>query len=125
MQVKPVELNWLMVTNDIGAGARLSCELMQIRLEKIKHLRYAKKLGFIPDRNEIEINQDPCLFNRDKFLLKRKLTDYPGFLAFHNSFLTYLAYFSPLAGMLHRLLYLFREPSYDYKRHSNHDHPSD
>jgi hypothetical protein len=29
-----------------------------------------------------------------------------------------LAYFSPLAKLLHRLLYLFREPFYDYS------HPS-
>lgn len=112
----PVELNWVLVANDIGAGARLACELMQISLEKIPHLRYAKRLGFIPDLDEIVINQNLRPFLKEKFVLKREWTDYPGFLAFHNPFLAYLAYFSPLAEVLHHILYLFREPFYEYRR---------
>ena len=112
----PVELNWVLVANDIGAGARLACELMQVSLEKIPHLRYAKELGFIPELDEIIINQDIRPFLREKFILRREWTDYPGFLAFHNPFLAYLAYFSPLAEILHRTLYLFREPFYEYER---------
>jgi len=112
----PVELNWVLVANDIGAGARLACELMQISLEKIPHLRYAKRLGFIPDLDKIVINRNLKPFLKEKFVLKRELTDYPGFLAFHSPFLAYLAYFSPLAEILHRILYLFREPFYEYRR---------
>lgn len=112
----PVELNWMLVTNNIGAGARLACELMQIQLDKIEHLRYAKKLGYIPDLNEIEINQDIHPFVVQRFSLRREWTDYPGFLAFHNPFIAYLAYFSPLADLLHRILYLFREPFYNYNK---------
>jgi len=109
---QPVELNWLLIANDIGAGDRLACELMQIPIEKVPHLRYAKKLGLIPNLDEIEVNQDLKPFMRERFILKREWTDYPGFLAFHNPFFAYLAYFSPLAGILHRILYLFREPFY-------------
>jgi uncharacterized protein (DUF362 family) len=39
----PVQLNWGLVTNDIGTGARLACELMQVQPEKISHLKYAKE----------------------------------------------------------------------------------
>lgn len=116
MRGQPVELNWVLVADDIGAGARLACELMQIPLERVPHLRYAKEMGLIPDREEILINQDVKPFLKEKFILRREWTDYPGFLAFHSPFLAYLAYFSPLAETLHRILYLFREPFYDYRR---------
>lgn len=112
----PIELNWVLVTSDIGAGARLACELMQIPLEKITHLRYARQLGFIPDFNEIEINQGIQPFLKEKFVLKRKWTDYPGLIAFNIPFVAYLAYFSPFAELLHRILYLFREPFYEHRR---------
>lgn len=115
----PVELNWVLVTNDIGAGARLACELMQISLEKIRHLKYAKKFGLVPDLNEIELNKDIKPFLKEKFFLKTDWTDYPGYLAFHIPFISYLAYFSPLADLLHRVLYLFREPFYDYHKYSS------
>jgi len=52
---------------------------------------------------------------RDQFYLKRVWTDLPGYLAFHSSALSYLGYFSPVAGVLHKLLYLFRKPFYDYE----------
>jgi uncharacterized protein (DUF362 family) len=118
MRGHPVELNWILVTNDLGAADRLACELMQIPLERIPYLKYAQELGFIPEKNEIIINQDIKPFRREKFFLRREWTDYPGFLAFHNPFLAYLAYFSPLAEVLHRILYLVREPFYNYQRQS-------
>lgn len=110
----PVELDWLLVTNDIGAGARICCELMQIPLTKIAHLRYAQNLGFIPELKDIQLNQDIRPYIIERFILQRKWTDYPGLLAFHHPFLAYIAYFSPLAKILHKLLYIFREPLYDY-----------
>lgn len=116
MRGTPVLLNWVAAVNDIGSGARLGCELMQIPLEKINHLKYARKLGWIPDLADIELNQDIRPFIKEKFYLKRVWTDFPGFLAFHSSTIAYLGYFSPLADLLHRILYLFREPFYDYKK---------
>src|SRR5437764_4595460 len=49
----PVALDWLLVADDIGAGARLCCELMQVPLAQIAHLRYAERAGAVPARNEI------------------------------------------------------------------------
>lgn len=115
MRGEPVKLNWVLLANDFGAGAALACELMQVKLNKIKHLKYAQKLGCIPARENIQVNQSLQPFIKQKFYLKREWTDWPGYLAFYNPFLAYLAYFSPLSDLLHRLLYLFRKPFYDYK----------
>lgn len=112
----PVELNWVLVANSIGAGAALACELMQVPLNNIEHLRYAKKLGYIPDLSDIHLNTGITPFIKEKFYLKRKWTDLPGVMAFRNPLIAYLAYFSPLADFLHRILYLFREPFYEYNK---------
>jgi len=109
---KAVQLNWLMVTDNIGAGARLTCELMQIPMAKVRHLRYAERQGHIPERHNIELNEDLTKFLKEEFALKRTWTDYPGYLAFNGRFFAYLAYFSPVSEILHRLLYLVREPFY-------------
>jgi uncharacterized protein (DUF362 family) len=111
---QPVALNWVCVTNSIGAGARIACELMQINLRRIAHLRFAESRGLVPALADIEINTGLQPFLGPRFYLKRRWTDIPGYLAFHNSALTYVAYFSRWAKPLHRLLYVFREPFYDY-----------
>jgi uncharacterized protein (DUF362 family) len=116
-----VALDWLLVTDDIGAGARICCDLMQVPLGKIRHLRYAERQGAIPRRTEIETNRDIAPFVRDRFRLRRRWTDYPGYLAFNSKSIAHLAYFSPLATFLHKALYLFREPFYDYEQ----NRPSD
>jgi uncharacterized protein (DUF362 family) len=110
----PVALNWIAVTDSIGAGARLACELMQVPLRSIKHLALAEKRGLIPTMSQIETNADPASFVGPKFVLKRQWTDLPGVAAFNSRALAQVAYFSPLAGPLHKLLYMFREPFYDY-----------
>ena len=38
-----------------------------------------------------------------------------GYNAFQSGFLSYLAYHSPLASILHKILYLFREKFYDHE----------
>lgn len=114
MKGRAIPLNWVLVSNSIGSGAQIGCDLMGVQLEKIVHKKYAKKMGFIPDRKDIEVSQDISALIREPFKLKRKWTDWPGYLAFYNPWIAYLAYFSPLAGFLHKLLYLVREPFYDH-----------
>lgn len=116
---KAVELDWLMLSNDLGAAAQIACDLMQIPLNSIGHLQYARKLGFIPDRNMISLNCDIKPFLKEKFYLKRVWTDFPGFLAFKSPTIAWIAYFSPLSKLLHKILYLFRTPFYDYEKYSN------
>jgi uncharacterized protein (DUF362 family) len=111
----PVRLGWVCVTNDIGAGARLGCELMGVPLEKVGHLRYAESQGLIPTLDEIELNTELEPFRGPVFYLRRDWTDLPGLMAFQNSALAHIAYFSRWSALLHRLLYKFREPFYAYR----------
>lgn len=115
MRGEAVELQWLMVTDDIGAGARLCCELMQVPLEDIRHLRYAEGRGAIPARSDIKLNQELTPFLGPRFHLHRAWTDYPSLFAFRSRTVAYVAYYSPLSSALHKLLYRFREPFYDYE----------
>lgn len=110
-----VALNWVCVANSIGTGARIATKLMQVDLEATDHLRYAESLGMVPDLSAIHLNQDLAPYVGPRFYLKRAWTDLPGLMAFRSSMLAQVAYFSPLSGFLHRLLYQFREPFYEYK----------
>jgi hypothetical protein len=68
----------------------------------------------VPPFETIALNQSLDPFIAGPFHRRLALTDYPGLLAFRVPALAQLAYFSPVAGLLHRLLYLFRRPFYDY-----------
>lgn len=109
MKGDPVELNWLMLADDLYSADTLCCQMMQIDPESVYYLRPVSAV------KDMEISQDYSKFIGPRFYLKREWTDYPGLWAFRSPFLSYMAYFSPLAGFLHKLLYLFRKPFYDYK----------
>ena len=69
----------------------------------------------LPEIEQIDFSQDWRRFVKEKFYLERQWTDYPGFLAFRSRLLAYVAYYSPAASLLHKILYLFRQPFYNYK----------
>jgi len=115
MRGDPIELNWLLVANDLVAADRVCCRLMGIGEERVPHLQHFKRQGWWTDFEKIQISQPLEPLAKEKFYLKREWTDYPGFVCFHNSFLAWLGYHSPLAGFAHWLLYLFRKPFYDYE----------
>lgn len=115
---RPVKLGWVMVADGLGAADRVACELMQVPVRFIRHLRYAQQLGLVPELHEIALNCSLKPFIGERFLLKRVLTDLPGYLAFNSPVLAWIAYFSPMADLLHKLLYLFRKPFYDYDRYA-------
>lgn len=109
-----VELGWLAVTDGLGVGARLACELMQVDLDSVSHLRYARRMGAVPELTGIELNTDLSSFCGPKFTLSRRWTDLPGYLAFRSPTLARLAYFSPYSTRLHTMLDRVRRPFYDY-----------
>ncbi len=111
-----VELNWLLVANDLVAADRVCCRLMQLDETKVKYLRYFQSRGWWPEFPDIRLRNDWEQFRKAQFYLQRKWTDLPGLVCFNNSFLAWLGYRSPLAGFAHWLLYLFREPFYDYDK---------
>jgi uncharacterized protein (DUF362 family) len=110
----PVELNWLLVSNDLVAADRVCCRLMQLDEMDVRHLRYFRSRGWWPEFSNIRLRPDWEQFRKTRFYLRRKWTDLPGLACFNNAFLAWLGYHSPLAGFAHWLLYLFREPFYNY-----------
>jgi uncharacterized protein (DUF362 family) len=116
MEGDPIELNWVIMSDDLFWADFLCCRLMGINPVSIGYLRRIFQTEGISDLSSVRLSRDPTEFVvSPPFYLKRKWTDYPGLIAFNSKFIAYLAYRSPLAGLLHRLLYLFRTPFYKYK----------
>lgn len=116
MRGDPVSLNWLMMGDDFHATDVACCQLMQVDPRRVRHLRNEGSPDYrMPALADLQFSQDWRPFVKEPFYLKRAWTDYPGLLAFRSPALTYLAYFSPLSSFLHKILYLFREPFYDYR----------
>ena len=111
-----VDFNLVLGSNDLVAADRACCRLMQIDEARVKYLRHFKSRGWWCPFGEIRINDDIAKFQRERFFLTRKWTDYPGLACFNSAFLAWLGYHSPLAGFAHWLLYLFREPFYKYDK---------
>jgi uncharacterized protein (DUF362 family) len=115
-----VDLNWLMVADNLYAADVACCRLMQIDPLRVYYLRYLhRQEKVLPRLSDIDFNQGWQRFLKEKFYLHREWTDYPGLWAFRSPALAYLAYYSPVAGLLHKILYLFREPFYDYDQASH------
>jgi uncharacterized protein (DUF362 family) len=121
----PVKLNWLLVSDDLVAADRIGCRLLQIDDQDVPHLQHFRRQGWWPALDAIALRADWERFRREPFYLKRLWTDLPGVACFNNAFLAWLGYHSPVAGLAHRLLYLCREPFYDYEGELNKVRPTD
>ena len=109
-----VELGWIMVANNILGADIVCCMLMGIDPLSVNFIRFYNDNENLPALEKYEFNQDYRRFIGPKFYLKREFWDYPGYFTFRSSFLSYLAYHSPLSDILHKCLYLFREKFYDH-----------
>jgi len=109
---EPVEVNWFVASNSLGAFDTVVSEMMRFNWRDIGHLREAFNLGFIPDRKEIKIMGDLEPLKRN-FSLKRNFWNYPALLAFNSKHLTNFFYFSRYAKFLHDVMYLFRKRPLD------------
>ncbi|MDP2277889.1 MAG: DUF362 domain-containing protein [Nitrospirota bacterium] len=104
----PVELNWFVAGNSLGAFDMIVSEMMGFDWQKVGHLKMARKYGLLPDREDIKIVGDIEGLKR-KFVLRRNFWNYPALVAFHSKKLTHLFYFSQWAKMLHDIMYMFRK----------------
>jgi uncharacterized protein (DUF362 family) len=104
----PVEVNWFVASNSLGAFDMIVSEMMGFSWEKVDHLKMAHRFGYLPKREEIEIIGDINNLKR-KFILKRTFWNYPALAAFRSKNLTYLVYFSMWAKLLHDIMYTFRK----------------
>lgn len=110
----PVRLDWILVADDLVAADRLACRLLRIDVEDVAYLRHFRRRGWWCEESEIALEGRLEDFQREPFYLVREWTDMPGVACFNNSALAWLGYHSPVAGLAHRMLYLFRKPFYDY-----------
>ena len=54
----PVELNWFVAGNSLGAFDMIVSEMMGFDWQKVGHLKMARKYGLLPDREDIKIVGD-------------------------------------------------------------------
>lgn len=104
---RPVEVNWFVASNSLGAFDMLVSEMMGFNWQKIGHLRTATAHGYMPKREDIDVVGDIGPLKR-KFILRRNVWNYPAMAAFHSSSLTQLVYFSRWSKIIHDLMYTFR-----------------
>jgi uncharacterized protein (DUF362 family) len=114
MRGDPLELNWLMVSNNILAADKICSLIMGIDPESVNYLKFYEDNETLAPIESFQFSRDYKHFIGPQFYLKRELLDYPGYFAFQSSLLAYLAYHSPVSKLLHKILYLFREKFYEH-----------
>lgn len=110
----PIELGWIMISNNILAADLICCSLLGINPLSIRYLSYFKSNAAITTVDDFHFNINYRNFIGPRFYVRRGFWDYISFLPFRSRFFAYLAYHSKLANILHNLMYLFREKYYDY-----------
>ena len=109
MKGDPVKKDVLIVSDGIGAGSLVCCEIMQIPPRKAKHLKMAQDLDLMPrSLDSVRLNRELSPFIKEKFYLQRNLNDWMVLGAFQSDILTRLIYDSRFAAPIHKLLYAVR-----------------
>jgi len=108
MMGDPIEVNWFVASNSLGAFDTIISGMMGFDWRKVTHLRIAERYGFVPPRDEIEVIGDINAL-RKQFILRRSFWNYPALVAFHSKNLTQLTYLSKWAKLIHDVMYTFRE----------------
>lgn len=105
-----VKTNMLVVSNDIGSFELSMLHIMGLDKWDISHINAAKKAGIIPKSiDEIEFNTDWAKYKMNDFFLKRTIQNYLALFCFKSRFMTWVAYESPVSGLIHRILYAIKE----------------
>ena len=117
MDGDPIRKDLLIISNDIGAGSLICCEIMGIDPESVRHFRVAKKEMMFPySLEDLALNTPISPFIKEKFYLKRNLQNYIALGAFNSRFGTDLLYVWPWSSKpLHKLLYLLKGKPKDLK----------
>jgi uncharacterized protein (DUF362 family) len=107
---KPVHMNMIIASDDIGAGDHIVCRLMGIDPGRIRYLKAARREGLFPaPKEEIETNQPVDNFRTHQFCLKRSMVNRIALIGFRSSFGTKLLYDSVIGDLLHKVLGAFKK----------------
>jgi hypothetical protein len=82
--------------------------MMGFDWEKIGYLKVAKKYGYLPKKEDIELIGDINSLSF-KFALRRGFWQYPALIAFKSRYLTNFFYLSNYAKIMHDIMYIFRK----------------
>jgi uncharacterized protein (DUF362 family) len=105
-----IKMNLLIVGDDIGATSSVTCEIMGITSNSIRHFNVAKREGMFPKELSEVVTYSPISqFKTHKFVMKRALLDWISLIGFRSKFFTTLFYDSSTAGPLHKLLFFVRK----------------
>jgi len=112
-----VQPGWLVMSQTPGAADRLASHLMGLSLEDYPHYRRIKRTEPLPGLEEIETNRDwqPFRAQTPQFYLRRHLWNYLAKTTWYSRRWGYLVYESRVAGLLHKIMYTFRERPKDFK----------
>ena len=104
----PIEINWFVASNSLGAFDVVVSEMMGYNWRKIPHLKTAHKYGFVPEKSGIKV-LGSIEDLKVKFHLRKNFWNYPALAAFHSHKLTHLFYLSKYSKLLHKIMYAFRK----------------
>lgn len=112
MNGTPINLDWFVAADSLGAFDLIVSEMMGQNWRKIGHLKKAYTLGFIPSRSEVSVLGDIKSLQR-KFKLRRNFWNYPALIAFKSKNITRIVYLSHISKFLHDVMYTFRKRPLD------------
>ena len=112
MNGDPVEVNWFVASNSLGAFDMIVTEMMGFKWHHVKHLKFAERRGYIPKQKDVSVVGDIDSLRR-KFKLRRNFWNYPALIAFHSKGITKFVYFSKWAKLLHEIMYTIRKKPID------------
>ncbi len=112
-----VQPGWLLVGETPGATDRLASHLMGLPLEKYPHYRGIHRTEPLPGLADIETNRDPEPFRTQtpEFYLRRHFWNRVAKTTWYSRRWCHLVYESRVAGLLHKIMYTFRERPKDFK----------
>ena len=109
MEGDAIKKDLIIVSNDIGAGSLVCCEIMRIDPWTVSHFRLARKEGMFPESlAQVELNCNLEPFKGEPFRLERTWLNWLALAAFRSHIGTKLVYDSVFADPIHKLLYLIR-----------------
>jgi uncharacterized protein (DUF362 family) len=115
MDGEAIRKDLLIVSDDVGAGSLVCCEIMGIDARRIRHLGLAMQERMMPeDLNQVRLNTAIQAFKDQHFTLKRTWLNWIALALFHSRLLTWLFYESRLARPAHQVLYLIRGAPKDF-----------
>jgi uncharacterized protein (DUF362 family) len=112
-----VRPGWLVMSPHPGAADRVASHLMGLKLEDYAHYRRIRQTNPLPHLAEIETNQDlePFRAQTPRFYLQRHCWNWVAKTTWYSRRWSYIVYESRLTGLLHRIMYTFREKPKDFK----------